>query len=84
MSSQKKEFDWFDHDKNRKLLWKLLWGACALTLVAQLFVDVEPHFDFDGFFGFSALLGFGSCAVLIVFSKILGHWLKVREDFYDR
>jgi len=82
--SEKKEFDWFDHDKNRKLLWKLLWGTCALTVFAELFVDVHPHFGFDDFFGFSAILGFGSCAVLIILAKLLGYVLKVREDFYDR
>lgn len=82
--SEKKEFDWFDHDKNRKLLWKLLWAVCILTLVAQFFVTVHPHFGFDGYFGFSAALGFVSCAVLIVGAKLLGHVLKKREDFYDR
>lgn len=82
--SQKKEFDWFDHDKNRKLLWKLLYGTCALTVVAEAFVHVHPHFSFDGFFGFSALLGFASCSVLIILAKLLGLVLKVREDYYDR
>ncbi|SKA73192.1 hypothetical protein [Desulfobaculum bizertense] len=82
--SQKKEFDWFDHDKNRKLLWKLLYGTCALTLILEPFAHVHGHFGWDGFFGFSALLGFGSCTVLIVLAKLLGYVLKVREDFYDR
>jgi hypothetical protein len=82
--SQKKEFDWFDHDKNRKLLWKLLWGTCGLTLLAEAFVHVHPHFEFDHFFGFSAVLGFVSCAVLIILAKVLGLVLKVREDFYDK
>lgn len=82
--SQKKEFDWFDHDENRKLLWKLLYGTCALTVVAEFFVHTEPHFGFDGFTGFSALLGFVSCAALIILAKALGLALKKKEDYYDK
>lgn len=82
--SEKKEFDWFDHDKNRKLLWKLLYGTCAATVIAELFVHMHPHFEFEDFTGFSAILGFVSCSVLIILAKVLGLALKVKEDFYDR
>ncbi len=82
--SQKKEFDWFDHDKNRKLLWKLLYGACALTVALEFFTHLHPHFSFDNFYGFAAVLGFVSRAALILIAKVLGQALKVREDFYDK
>ena len=35
--------------------------------------------------GFFALFGFIGCLVLIVGSKLIGHyWLQRKEDYYDR
>jgi hypothetical protein len=83
MSNTSKEFDWFDKPKNRKLLWILLWTVCGLSVFAEFFVHRHPHFSFDGFFGFYAVLGFAACAVSILVAKGLGFLLKVKEDFYD-
>ena len=80
----KKEFDFFDRPRNIRRLWFFLYALCGLTLVLELFKDRVPHFGLDGLFGFHALLGFSSCAVLILFSKIVGWVLKVKEDYYDR
>jgi len=79
----KKEFDWFDHPKNRKILWILLWGVCLLSVVAEIFVHRHKLFDAEYFFGFYALLGFTACLVAILLAKGLGLLLKVREDYYD-
>ena len=83
MKSPKREFNWFDQPKNRKRLWILLWTACLLSVVAELFVHRHGHFDFDGFFGFYAILGFAACAAAILLAKLLGLVLKVREDYYE-
>ena len=81
--TKKKEPDWFDRKENHKKLWILLWGLCALSLVAEFFVERHGHFPIDGFFGFYALLGFAACAVAILIAKFLGKFLKVDEDYYD-
>ncbi len=78
----RKEFDWFDRPESRKLLWRLLYGACGLTVLLELFLEIHPHFGFDGFIGFSALLGFASCAVLILFAKLVGVFLKRKVTYY--
>ena len=83
-----KERDWFDRPENRKLLWRLLWAICGLTLVAELFVERHGHFklgsfSIDGWPVFYAVLGFLACALSIFAAKILGKFLKVREDYYD-
>lgn len=80
---QKKEFDYFDRPETIKKLWVFLYVACGLTILPDFFIHRHPHFGFDGFFGFYALLGFGSCAVLILFSKLVGWLLKVDEAYYD-
>lgn len=79
----RKEFDWFDKPQNIKLLWYLLYGVCGGLLVWEVFLEPNPHFGWDGFFGFYAVLGFVSCAALILFSKVLGFVLKKRVDYYD-
>ncbi len=62
----------------------MLYVVCGLTVVPDFFIEHEGHFGFDGFFGFYAVLGFVSCAILILISKLLGIFLKVEEDYYDK
>lgn len=81
--SSKKEFDYFDRPEVIRKLWILLYVVCGLTVLAEIFAHRHPHFGFDGFFGFNAVLGFVSCAVLILFSKLVALFLKAREDYYD-
>ena len=82
--NQKKEFDYFDRPKTHKKLWIMLYIVCGLLVVPDFFTHRHPHFGFDGFFGFYAFLGFVSCAVLILFSKLVGLVLKAKEDYYDK
>ena len=86
MDSDSKEFDWFDRPGSRKLLWRLLWGACAVSVLAELvfvFGDHRHgHFGIDGWFGFYAALGFVGCAVLILVAKGVGFALKRPETYY--
>jgi len=81
--TEKKEFDFFDKQKNIKLLWILLYAVCGLLLIPEFFLHREPHFRFDSFWGFFAILGFVTCAILILFSKLIGFVLKVKENYYD-
>jgi hypothetical protein len=81
---KKKEFDYFDKPENIKKLWIMLYTVCGLLLILDFIIHRHPHFGFDGFFGFYPLLGFVSCAVLILFSKLAGRLLKVKEDYYDQ
>jgi hypothetical protein len=81
---RKREFDWFDRAESIKKLWVILYVVCGLTVVPDFFTHRHPHFGFDGFLGFYALLGFVSCAVLILFSKLVGLLLKAKEDYYDK
>jgi hypothetical protein len=66
-----------------KFLWALLYAVCALTVLAEIFIERQPHFAVDGVYGFYALLGFVACAVLIVAAKGFGLLLKRKEDYYD-
>ena len=80
---RKKEHDFFDRPRVIRGLWILLYVLCGLLMIPDFFTRPEPHFGVDGIWGFYALLGFVSCAVLILFSKAVGLLLKKREDYYD-
>jgi hypothetical protein len=65
------------------MIWKAFIAALALTVVAQFFVEPQPHFALERIFAWNALYGFLACAVLIVLAKALGVLLKRRDDYYD-
>lgn len=78
-----KEKLFFERPQTIRWLWILLYAICGLTLMTEFFIDREPHFSIDGFFGFYSVLGFVACAVLILFAKVIGYVLKRKEDYYD-
>jgi len=91
-ATPKKEFDWFDRPASRRLLWRLLYGACALSLLLEipLWLGHKRHSHFaegggiavDGWLFFYAALGFVACVIMILVAKGLGKWLKKPEDYY--
>ena len=83
MNKEKKYTDFFERPGTIKILWVLLYAVCALTLVPDFFVHRHPHFAYDNYFGFFALLGFVACALLILIAKGIGFFLKKNEDYYD-
>ena len=80
----KKTFDYFDKPENIKKLWIMLYVICALTVILDFFTHRHAYFGMDGYFSFYAVIGFVSCAVLILFSKLVGLILKVKENYYDK
>ena len=85
MADPNKEFDWFDKPASRKLLWRVLWIICGLTVVAELLVHRHSHFEeggLDGIFNFYTILGFVGCAIMILAAKGLGFFLKRPENYY--
>lgn len=73
----------FDRPQTKKMLWRLLWGLCGLSVFLELFVDRQNHFPQEDFFGFYAVLGFVSCMVCILVAKGLSFFLKKRVTYYD-
>ncbi len=76
--------DFLERPETIKKLWVLLYVSCGLTIIPEFFVERHPHFGFDGFFGFYAILGFVSCVVLILIAKIGGFFLKKDPDYYRK
>lgn len=77
------ESNFFDKELNIRRLWIILFVICALTVIPDFITRRHPHFGIDAHFAFYAVVGFISCAALILLSKFLGLFLKVKEEYYD-
>jgi len=64
-------------------LWAGFIAVLALTLVAERFVDAQPHFAIERLYAFNAVYGFLACAGLILVARAIGLALKRRDDYYD-
>ncbi len=80
----KKEFDYFDKPETIRKLWIMLYVICGLTVIPDFFTHRHAYFGIDGYFSFYAILGFIFCAALILFSKLVGLFLKAKENYYDK
>lgn len=85
----KPEFDWFDRPASRRLLWRILYASCAITLLLEvaLIIAHKRHGHFgehspDGWWFFYPLLGFIGCSLMILAAKGIGIWLKRPENYY--
>lgn len=76
-----------EHWLDRPGAGRRVWTAFAIVLIgsvlAQLFVAVEPHFAAEGWFGMPALFGFVACAAMVLFAKLVGVGLKRSDDYYE-
>ena len=75
---------WLDDPAHVKLLWRGFLVVLALTVVAELFVHLHPHFEIESVFGFSAWFGFGACAAMIAVAKGLALVLKRPDTYYGQ
>ena len=73
---------WLDDPRNVRRLWRGFVAVLALTVLAEVFVPLHPHFGVEGWFGFNAWYGFGVCALMIVGAKALALVLKRRDTYY--
>ena len=74
---------WLTRPATIKRLWVIFAAALAATVVAQIWISGERHFDVERIFGFHAGYGFLACAAMIVGAKALGALLKRRETYYE-
>lgn len=76
------ESHWLDRPRNVKRLWHGFLIVLALITLAELVVQLHPHFEVESVFGFFAWFGFGACAAMIVAAKAVALVLKRPERYY--
>lgn len=75
---------WLDEPRNVKRLWRGFLVVLALTVLAELVVQLHPHFAVESVFGFSAWFGFLACTAMIVVAKALALLLKRADTYYGK
>lgn len=75
--------NWFYRESSIKKLWTGAIIILALTVIAELFITLHPHFKIESIFSFHAIYGFVACVVMVVFAKLLGFLIKRKDDYYD-
>ncbi len=75
--------NWFYRKSSIRKLWIGTYVVLALTVIAELFIHLHPHFKIEAIFAFHAWYGFLACVGMVVFAKLLGYLIKRRDDYYD-
>ena len=83
MSERHQDDHWLVRPGTIRRLWIGSYAVLALTVVAQFFIPVKGTFGIDGWIGFGALFGFGSCVAMVFAAKALGWILKRDESYFD-
>jgi hypothetical protein len=74
---------WLARPSTIRLLWIAFVFVLAATVLAELWIPHEPHFEVERFVAFYAAFGFFGCAVMILAAKALGAILKRRDTYYE-
>ncbi len=77
-----------ENQDKMKVVKKIFYLSLAFFVLIDVFLMLggflHGHFKFENLAGFGALYGFISCALIIIVSKLLGHFfLMKKEDYYD-
>ena len=73
----------FDKPRNVALLFRVLYGACAILMVLDFVLHRHIAHAWERLPGFYGLFGFVACVTLVLVAKQLRRLLKRREDYYD-
>ena len=78
-----KPVHWLVRPETIQKLWIVSSLILALTVFADFFIHHHGYFGVDDSFGFNAWYGLLTCAAMVFFAKLLGIFLKRRDDYYD-
>lgn len=73
----------FDNPRNVKRVLYALYAVCALSIVAELFIDRHVDHPWEVLFGFYGVYGFVACTILVLAAKELRKVLMRKENYYD-
>lgn len=81
MSKKKKE------NETQKLIfrsWIAFISLLFASLAAEMFIHPHAVFAPEKIPFFHAWFGFAACAVIVIFSKFVGFFLKRSENYYNK
>ncbi len=68
----------------RRRFWIAGIVVLMLTILAESLIELHTEFPIADWFGFNAVYGFMSCVAMIIIAKLLGVFIKRRDDYYDQ
>jgi hypothetical protein len=75
---------WLDQPRNVTLLWRSFLIVLVLTVLAEFFVPMHPHFEIESVFGFYAWYGLLACALMCLLAKGLALVLQRPDTYYGK
>ncbi|MEJ2094509.1 MAG: hypothetical protein P8X93_04930 [Gammaproteobacteria bacterium] len=75
---------WLYTDEGCRTVWRIGLAVLAITVIVEWFVSLHPYFTIEKVFAFHAIFGFLSCVAMVLFAKVLGFFIKRRDDYYDQ
>lgn len=75
---------WVDRRGRMTLLYRALWGLCAVFAAADFFFAHHPVFKIEGFPVFYGLFGFIATIGLVLGARALRRIVRRDEGYYDR
>ena len=75
---------WLDDSKNLDRLYYGLWVVGLLLVASELLYHGHPHFGWESWIGFNAILGFVAFFLIVLTGRPLRKLLARDEDYYDR
>ena len=73
---------WLVRPRTIRALWIGFSAILALTVLAQLFIDVKGYVEIDSWPAFGAWFGFGTCVLMVLTAKAFGVFLKRPENYF--
>ena len=79
---------WLYREENRRTLWLIQIGILFVAILPEFFMHHHAHFESQGInvdakAGFYPWYGFATCAAMVIGAKLLGVFLKRKDDYYD-
>ena len=74
---------WLDRPATGRRFKAGFFTVLAVLVLLDVAVEHQGHFGVDETFGFYAGYGFAVALVMILFSKLLGIFLKREEHYYE-
>lgn len=74
---------WFDDARNVKKILLSLYISCGGLFVADFFYHKHADLEFESWFGFHAIYGFGACVLLVLAAKVMRKVLARAENYYE-
>lgn len=79
----KRELKIFDKPETVNRFLILFYVCLFLLLVADFFIHKHITFPWEGAIWFFPVYGFMTCVALIFVAKIIRHFVKREEDYYE-